>query len=199
MREKPLILIVDDEENFREIFSAKIGAAGFEVQTAKNEPEAIQKSKELMPDLILMDIYMPPGPTGTDVALNIKQNPETKDLRIAFLTNLKEPWPAISGDHQKISQELGMEDFLEKTGNLDDLIVRIREILARTPNVPKAPEVAVVKPELPQTEPAPVASVPASAPAPNPEPIPAPAPEPAPVVDQPPPAPMPIDTNPPQQ
>ena len=71
MRAKPLILIVDDEENFLEIFSAKLQAAGFETVTAKNEAEAVQKSKELMPDLILMDIFMPPGLTGTDIALNI--------------------------------------------------------------------------------------------------------------------------------
>ncbi|MFA6354508.1 MAG: response regulator [Candidatus Paceibacterota bacterium] len=129
MREKPLILVVDDEENFREIFSAKLESAGFDVQTAKNEAEAVKKSKELLPDLILMDIYMPPGPTGTDVALNIKQNPETKDLKVAFLTNLKEPWPALSGDHKKISMELGMEDFLEKTDNLENIVTKVKAIL----------------------------------------------------------------------
>lgn len=131
MRTKPLILVVDDEESFREIFSLKLRSAGFDVDTAKDEAETLKKSKEIMPDLILMDIYMPPGPTGTDIALNIKQSQETKDLRVAFLTNLKEPWPAISGDHKKISQELGMEDFLEKTGDLDVLVKRVNEIISR--------------------------------------------------------------------
>ncbi len=176
MRSKPLILVVDDEENFREIFSAKIGAAGFDVQVAKNEAEAITKSKELMPDLILMDIYMPPGPTGTDIALNIHQNPETNQLKIVFLTNLKEPWPAIQGDHQKISQELGMEDFLEKTGNLDDLIKKVNEILSRS-SAPKAPEVTAVPPE--PVSPAPVPAEPILTPAPMPGPSQAP-PEPLP-------------------
>ncbi|TSC82185.1 MAG: two-component response transcriptional regulator (OmpR family) [Parcubacteria group bacterium Gr01-1014_20] len=163
MRSKPLILIVDDEENFREIFSAKIGAAGFDVQVAKNEAEAIAKAKELMPDLILMDIFMPPGPTGTDIALNIHQDSETKMLKIAFLTNLKEPWPAIQGDHQKISQELGMEDFLEKTGNLDDLVKKINEILARS-SAPKVPGATTVQPE--PVSPAPVQAEPISTPDP---------------------------------
>ena len=131
MRAKPLILIVDDEENFREIFSAKLSAAGFETVTAKNEDEAIAKSKELMPDLILMDIFMPPGPTGTDIALNIKQTPETKDLKIAFLTNLKDPWPALTGDHKNISKELGMEDFIEKTDDLNNVAAKVQEILNR--------------------------------------------------------------------
>ena len=129
-RSKPLILVVDDEENFREIFSAKLKAAGFDVDTAKNEAEALAKAHDL-PDLILMDIFIPPGPTGTDIALNIHQAPETKDVRIAFLTNLKDPWPAINGDHKKVSEELGMIDFLEKTGDLDVLVKKVNEILAR--------------------------------------------------------------------
>ena len=131
MRDTPLLLVVDDDANFREIFSMKLKAAGFVVEVAKNEAEALTKSKELMPDLTLMDIYMPPGPSGTDVALNIKQHPETKDLKIAFLTNLKEPWPALSGDHQGISRELGMEDFLEKTEDLDTTVQKVRDILVR--------------------------------------------------------------------
>jgi len=131
MRQKPLILIVDDEENFREIFSAKLSAAGFETAVAKDEAEALQKAKELMPDLILMDIFMPPGSTGTDIALNIHQNPETRGLKIAFLTNLKDPWPAIQGDHKNVSKEMGMEDFLEKTADLDDIAGKVREILAK--------------------------------------------------------------------
>ena len=129
-RNKPLILIVDDEENFREIFSAKLQAAGYDTDAAKNEAEALQKSKQL-PDLILMDIFIPPGPTGTDIALNIKQNPETKDLKIAFLTNLKDPWPAVAGDHKGISKELGMEDFIEKTADLSEVAGKVKEILSR--------------------------------------------------------------------
>lgn len=129
MRDRPLILIVDDEENFREIFSAKLSTAGFQVETAKNEKEALEKTKTLMPDLVLMDIFMPPGPTGTDIALNIKQTPETKDIKIAFLTNLKDPWPAVAGDHKNVSKELGMEDFIEKTDDLENVALRVREIL----------------------------------------------------------------------
>lgn len=150
MRAKPLILIVDDEENFLEIFSAKLLAAGFETATAKNETEAVQKSKALMPDLILMDIFMPPGPTGTDIALNIHQSLETRGIKIAFLTNLKDPWPAVTGDHKNISKELGMEDFLEKTEDLDISVAKVKEILAKN-NQTQPPEAA--RPEIPQAPP----------------------------------------------
>ncbi len=130
-RAKPLILVVDDEGSFLEIITAKLSAAGFDVATAKDEAEALSRTKELMPDLVLMDIYMPPGETGTDAALAIKQNPETKNVKIVFLTNLEDPWPTFKADNQKIAKSLGMEDFLRKD-QLDNLIPRVRELLART-------------------------------------------------------------------
>jgi len=122
-------LIVDDEVDFLEIMKTKLGAAGFDVATAKNAAEAVAQSGKLMPDLILMDIKMP-GVSGADAALTIKQNPETKNLRIAFLTNLRDPWPAVA-DHKKFSEELGMEDFLEKTEDLNVVVNEVKEILSR--------------------------------------------------------------------
>lgn len=159
MRAKPLILIVDDEENFREIFSARLQAAGYDTDTAKNEEEALKKSVALMPDLILMDIFIPPGPTGTDIALNIHQNPVTKDLKIAFLTNLKEPWPAIQGDHKNVSKELGMEDFLEKTQDLSDIAAKVKEILARV-QAPAQSTAQASPPAVPAPQPTPIITPP---------------------------------------
>lgn len=128
MRAKPLILVVDDEHNFLEIMSAKLNASGFDAVIAKNGKEALAKVKELKPDLVLMDIHMP-DETGTDLALSIKQNPETRDVKIAFLTSLKEPWPAVSGGKEQVAKELGMDDFLEKSEDLDVLMKKVRDIL----------------------------------------------------------------------
>jgi len=126
------IIIVDDDANFREIFSAKFGAAGFEVKTAVSGKALLEmlNKGEFMPDLVLMDINMP-GEAGTDVAFAIKQDPKTENLHVAFLTNQKEPWPAIAGNREKVAKELGMEDFLEKGADLDDLIKKVNDILAR--------------------------------------------------------------------
>ena len=125
MREKPLILIADDAEEFREIMSAKIAAAGFDFVLAKNAEEVVQKASELLPDLILMDIRMPPGKSGVEAALSIKENPKTKDVNIIFLTNVNDPWPGMAGDKQMISKELGMQGFFDKGQDLDDLIKKI--------------------------------------------------------------------------
>jgi CheY-like chemotaxis protein len=130
MREKPLILVVDDEQDLREIMSLKLTASGFNVITATNAQEAVAAAKTSKPDLILMDIHMP-GETGTDAALTIKQDPETKDTRIAFLSNLKDPWPQTTSARNDLAKSLGMEDFIDKTGDLDITIAKVREILAR--------------------------------------------------------------------
>ena len=130
MREKPLFLIVDDEKDFLEIMTAKFQSAGFDVAVAHNGTEAVKAAKELLPDLVLMDIHMP-NETGTDVALTIKQDPATRNLKIAFLTSLKDPWPAMTGEREKISRELGMDDFLEKGEDLEVLVQKAKEILSR--------------------------------------------------------------------
>lgn len=126
------IIVVDDDANFREIFNAKFGAAGFEVKTAASGKALLEllAKGQFMPDLILMDINMP-GETGTDLAFAIKQDPKTENLHVAFLTNQKEPWPAIAGNRDKVAKELGMEDFLEKGEDLDNLIQKVNDILVR--------------------------------------------------------------------
>ena len=132
MTGKPKILIVDDEKNFREIFSTKLSASGFDTITAGDGKEAIMIAKKEKPDLVLMDIHMA-GESGTDIALTIKQTPETKNMKVAFLTNLKEPWPAVTGDHKNIAKELGMDDYLEKTDDLDSLVQKVQAILSGQP------------------------------------------------------------------
>ncbi|MBI4085046.1 MAG: response regulator [Candidatus Liptonbacteria bacterium] len=129
MPKKPLILIVDDEDSFIEIMTTKLRAEGFDTAAAHDETEAMKQAEALSPDLILMDIYMPPGPTGTDAALAIKQNPKTKNIKIAFLSSLNNPWPFVDVNKDKASREMGMEDFLMKENDLDANVSKIREIL----------------------------------------------------------------------
>lgn len=131
MREKPLILIVDDETVFLEILSKKLGNVGFDAVTARNGRMAIEVAQKLHPDLILMDIHMPPGPSGTDAALEIKAHPEAKDIKIAFLSSLKDPWPATAIDRDTVAKGLGIDDFIEKTEDWDAIVAKVKEILAR--------------------------------------------------------------------
>lgn len=128
MADQKLILVVDDEPAFREIFGAKLGAAGFRVETAENGEVAVQKAKSLKPDLVLMDVRMPvmDGPTAV---LKLRDDPETKDMRVAFLTSLGDPRGEMQEMNDKISQDFGVQGYLRKTDDLDLLSGRIQEFL----------------------------------------------------------------------
>jgi CheY-like chemotaxis protein len=130
MRDKPLILVVDDEHDLLEIMSMKLTASGFDAVAAYNATEAYDAAKKLHPDLILMDIHMP-GASGTDAALRIKQDPDTKDVKVAFLSNLKDPWPQTQAPREHLAKEIGMEDFIDKTEDLNITVQKVRDILSR--------------------------------------------------------------------
>jgi len=131
MRDKPLILIVDDEKSLLEIMSMKLASSGFDPVVAYNAKEAVDAAAKINPDLILMDIHMPGGETGTDAALEIKQNPATKHIKIAFLSSLKDPWPSTMSERDKLTKELGIEEFIDKTGDLNMIVSRVKEVLAK--------------------------------------------------------------------
>ena len=124
----PLILVVDDEPAFREIFSIKLNAAGYRVETAENGAIAIEKAKMLRPDLILMDVKMPVM-DGATAALQLLGDPETKDIKMVFLTSIGDPQAEMEEMHRKISAEFGMQGYLRKTDDLDILSEKIKEFL----------------------------------------------------------------------
>ena len=129
MPDQPLILIVDDEANFREIFSMKLKAAGYRVETAENGAQGVEKAKALKPALVLMDVNMPVM-DGATAVLKLRDDPETKDLKVVFLTNLGDPQREIQELNHKISQDFGAQGYLRKTDDLDALNERVKAFLA---------------------------------------------------------------------
>lgn len=128
MEQKPLILVVDDEEAFREIFSIKLAADGFRVETAENGEIGVRKAKELKPDLVLMDVRMPVM-DGAAAVLKLRGDPDTKDMRIAFLTSLGDPRLEMQEMNSKIAQDFGVQGYLRKTDDLDLLNDRVLAFL----------------------------------------------------------------------
>jgi len=129
-RTKPLILLADDSDDFREVVATKLMASGFDVAEAKNGAEAVEKAHDLRPDLILMDIQMPGELNGIDAAFKIKEDPEEKDTKIAFLSGMENPWPAFSGERTAVSKQIGMEDFILKTEDLDVVLEKVMGFLS---------------------------------------------------------------------
>lgn len=120
MREKPLILVVDDEPDLLDISKTKLQAAGFDVETAIDAETSFVKARKLKPDLVLMDIRMP-GINGTEALLDFKGDPELKGIHVAFLTSLAIPWPGVATENEKFAKELGAITFLDKTKDFDNL------------------------------------------------------------------------------
>ena len=82
---KPLILIADDEEDIKVILTMYLENSGFEVATAFDGLDAVEKTKDCKPDLILMDIMMPVI-DGIEVTRQLKAMDETKEIPIVMLT-----------------------------------------------------------------------------------------------------------------
>ena len=129
MPEQPLILVVDDDPNFREIFSTALKAAGYAVETAENGSQGVEKAKSLKPALILMDVKMPvmDGPTAV---LKLREDPATKDVKVAFLTSLGDPRMEMQEMNIKFSEDFGAQGYLKKTDDLPVLVEKVKQFLA---------------------------------------------------------------------
>jgi two-component system, OmpR family, alkaline phosphatase synthesis response regulator PhoP len=119
------ILVVDDEANILELYSEVLKDAGFDVHTASNGNEALQKCVEESYDLILLDIMMNEGPDGLECLKLIKAAPEKyKKPIIVMLTNL-----ALT-NNVKEAFDNGAEGYLIKlTLSNDQLVKKVKGFL----------------------------------------------------------------------
>lgn len=130
MRLQPLIILVDDENDFLEIASLKLQKKGFETVATSDVHVALAKAEELQPDLVLSDIFMVPGPNGWEFALELHRNPKTRDIKLAFFTSLRDPWTEIPVEaRDKVAAELGHPVFLSKISDVETLGERVNELL----------------------------------------------------------------------
>ena len=123
---KSRVLIIDDEENFCKLVKKNIEQTGeFEVHIATNGDDGIRLTRELKPDLILLDIVMP-GMDGADVISIIRNDESIKDTPIVFLT-------AIVREEEASSQASFTRGYslLAKTVTVGELIACIKENVRR--------------------------------------------------------------------
>jgi two-component system alkaline phosphatase synthesis response regulator PhoP len=118
------ILIADDEPDILEILQYNLQAEGFEVTTAKNGNEAIDKAKRIQPDLIILDIMMP-GKTGMEVCNTLRAQPGFKNTLIIFLTALSDEGTEIKG------LETGADDYLTKPVSPKVLVSKVNALFRR--------------------------------------------------------------------
>jgi CheY-like chemotaxis protein len=128
----PLVLIVDDYDDNREMYSSYLEFAGLRVAEAVNGKEALSKTTELMPDLIVMDLSLP-GIDGWQATRSIKEDPRTRHILVLALTG-----HALEGASEG-AREAGCDGFLTKPCLPEDLCKEIQRMLGAAESArPKA-------------------------------------------------------------
>jgi DNA-binding response OmpR family regulator len=123
----PIILMVDDDVEIAAIIKLKLESEGFLAETV-NSPEAgLERAKELIPDLILLDVNMP-GMNGTEYLIELKGMSNMKDVKVIFFTSLLNPWPATE-NREGMAKALGAVDFMDKGTDLNEVVKRIRNAI----------------------------------------------------------------------
>jgi twitching motility two-component system response regulator PilH len=115
------ILIVDDSPTERHVLNDLLTKAGFEVFSSDSGEDAIHKSKQQKPDLILMDVVMP-GLNGFQATRAISRDPETKSIPIIICTSKSQETDKIWGLRQ------GARDYIVKPVNREELLAKIHSI-----------------------------------------------------------------------
>lgn len=131
MANPPVVLLVDDEPNFLEIFSTKLSSAGFKVEVARGGEEGVAMAKKLMPDLVLMDVQMPQM-NGIEALIRLKSDPKTADLKILLLTALGDARTEIQEINRRLSKEVGAIGYIKKTDDLDSIAEYIRSFVTQS-------------------------------------------------------------------
>ncbi len=85
IREKPLILIVDDDSSARRLLQIILERAGYQTQQAENGEIALEMARADAPDLIILDDVLP-GIWGDEVRQHLKSDPETRDIKVVMHT-----------------------------------------------------------------------------------------------------------------
>jgi len=114
------ILFADDEQMVRNLYSDSLQAiAGFEVETASDGQEALQKIDKFQPNLIILDVYMP-NMSGVDALKELKASPKTSDIPVIMFSGVAQM--------NTITEclELGAIGYIEKDEELEDIISKIQ-------------------------------------------------------------------------
>jgi CheY-like chemotaxis protein len=119
----PLILVVDDYQDAREMYAEYLQFSGFRVAEARNGNEAVERAFELQPDLILMDLSLP-GMDGWEATRQLKSDERTRRIPVVALTG-----HALAGASEG-AKKAGCDSFVTKPCLPDDLVVEVRRMLA---------------------------------------------------------------------
>ena len=113
------ILIADDDPGILEAIEAMLNFIGYEVVTS-TDGEALLDMKDNLPDLFLLDIWMP-GTSGTEICRGLKRNPATRHIPVILIS--------AGANVKKAATDAAADDYIAKPFDMYDLIGKIERLL----------------------------------------------------------------------
>ena len=150
------IMLVEDDNNLREIYEARLMAEGYEIVTARDGEEALAVAVKERPDLIISDVMMPKI-SGFDMLDILRSTPETKNVKVIMMTALSQV------EDKERAAKLGADKYLVKSQvTLEDVAKVAREVLEGTTAAPVETAAPAADPVAPQAsaEPTPAVAAP---------------------------------------
>ena len=131
----PKILLVEDDNNLREIFQMRLEAEGYQTVTAADGEEGLVVAMKEKPDLVIADVMMPKL-SGFEMVENLRSAPEMKDTKVVMMTALGQ------AEDQARGEKLGVVKYLVKSQvTLEDFARVVKEALGPgSPNASAAPQ-----------------------------------------------------------
>ena len=121
----PRVLVVDDDPVILKLLEVNFEMEGFQVVRAADGAEGLERAREVLPDIVVLDVMMP-RMTGYEVAKALREDSGTAHIPIIFVTAR-----AQSSDVER-GMELGVDDYVTKPFDPLDLIARVNTLLARS-------------------------------------------------------------------
>ena len=115
------VLVVDDDDVIRQLITVNLELEGFEVETAVDGMDCLEKVKDVDPDVVTLDIMMP-RLDGWETATRLREDPETAGLKVVLLSAR-----AQEADLQR-GNRIGVDAYLTKPFDPDELIEVVRRL-----------------------------------------------------------------------
>ena len=115
------VLVVDDDDVIRQLISVNLELEGFDVTTAVDGQDCLDKVKDVQPAVITLDIMMP-RLDGWEAASRLRADPETADIKVVLLSARAQEADLQRGDR------IGVDAYLTKPFDPDELIATVRRL-----------------------------------------------------------------------
>lgn len=120
----PLVLVVDDYDDAREMYAESLLVSGFRVAEATNGIEAIERARALSPDVILMDLSLP-GLDGWEATRRLKADPRTRHIPVVALTG------HAMASALAAARQAGCDRFVIKPALPDVVVEEVRQAMRK--------------------------------------------------------------------